>query len=108
MISGRYGILPTHAGWTGQMYTVAHHPHVRGRYRNLDQAKELANRQRAMVYDLVDNKVVFTSDGAEEAFRSGRAGPVGRAMNKGGDLVDKAEATTHGRGTGYRAPRAAW
>jgi len=108
MIAGRYTIVPTHAGWQGQMYTFAHHPHGRGRYRDLDRAKEIATRQRAMVYDLTACRMVWTSEGAEEAFQTGRAGPVGRLQNRIDSAIDKAEATTHGRGTGYRAPRSAW
>jgi hypothetical protein len=108
MIAGRYGILPTHASMSGEMFTVAHHPMVRGRYRDFKQAKREADRLYAMVYDLVDCRVVYTSDGAEEAFQTGRAGPIGRMRNRIDKAVDRAEAKTHGRGTGYRAPRASW
>jgi hypothetical protein len=92
VIGGRFGILPTHAGMSGQMFTVAHHPMVRGRYRDFKEAKRHADRLHAMVYDLTANRVVYTSDGAEEAFQTGRAGPIGRMLNRADRKVDELES----------------
>jgi hypothetical protein len=105
-IFGKYGILKTHAGPAGAEFTVSNNPMIKGRYRTLPEAKRHADRLHAMVVDLTKgNAVVYTSSGAEEAFQTGRAGPVGRLLNRADRKVDELEAKTHGRGTGYRANR---
>jgi len=93
-----------HAGMSGRC-SPSHHPHVLGRYCDIEVARRGADRLYAMVYDLTANRIVYWSPGAQEALDIGRAAPIGRALNRADRTVDELESKTHGRGTAYRDSR---
>jgi hypothetical protein len=107
MIGGRFGVMKTHAGPAGDWFPASSNVNVKGRYRDIKAARREADRLHGMVVDLADggNTIIYWSPGAQQAFATGRAGPVGRMLNRADRVVDQLESKTHGRGVGYRANR---